>query len=132
MCLLEKFKQLINSNIGAYFLIGAFASTIDTGVFSVIHELTGLNVLIAHSISVPLAAITSFTLNLRYNFKKSDNVFYRLLSFLLIVILGYLLGGAIIAYSNFYLSINGSISKIISLPFVALLQYYLNSRISFR
>ena len=117
--------------MGAYFIIGLIAASIDILVFLFLHEYIYLPALISHSISIPISAVFSFICNAFLNFKKTDFLFYRFLSFLIIVATGYLLGAFIILVAEF-LNFGGTMGKLISLPFVFFLQYFLNSRISFR
>ena len=117
--------------MGAYFVIGFIAASIDILVFVFLHEYISLPALICHSISIPISAVFSFICNAFLNFKKTDFLFYRFLSFLVIVATGYLLGAVIILIAE-YLNLGGTMGKLISLPFVFFLQYFLNSRISFR
>ncbi len=125
------FKNFLERTIGVYFIIGLMAASIDILVFIFLHEYISLPALICHSISVPISAVFSFICNAFFNFKKTDFLFYRFLSFLVIVATGYLLGALIILIAE-SLNFGGTIGKFISLPFVFFLQYFLNSRISFR
>ena len=125
------FKIFLERAIGAYFIIGLMAASIDILVFIFLHEYISLPALICHSVSIPISAVFSFICNAFFNFKKTDFLFYRFLSFLVIVATGYLLGAIIILISE-SLNLGGKIGKLISLPFVFFLQYFLNSRISFR
>jgi len=125
------FKIFLERAIGAYFIIGLMAASIDILVFIFLHEYISLPALICHSVSIPISAVFSFICNAFFNFKKTDFLFYRFLSFLVIVATGYLLGAVIILIAEF-LNFSGTIGKLISLPFVFFLQYFLNSRISFR
>ena len=116
----------------AYLFIGGFAVSIDMGIFLFLHELIGIKPLICHSVSVPIAAIFSFSVNAYLNFKKSDFLFYRFVSFSIVVVIGYLLGVLIIFIIDTVLQLGGTIGKLVSLPFVVMLQFYLNSKITFR
>ena len=124
-------KIFLEKTMGAYFVIGLIAASIDILVFIFLHEYIFLPALICHSISIPISAVFSFICNAFFNFKKTDFLFYRFLSFLVIVATGYLLGAVIILIAE-YLNLGGTMGKLISLPFVFFLQYFLNSRISFR
>ena len=127
------FLQDIGQNIFiAYLFIGGFAVSIDMGIFLFLHELIGIKPLICHSVSVPIAAIFSFSVNAYLNFKKSDFLFYRFVSFSIVVGVGYLLGVLIIFIIDNVLQFGGTIGKLVSLPFVVFLQFYLNSKITFR
>ena len=115
-----------------YLFIGGFAVSIDVGTFLSLHELIGIKALISHSISVSISAIFSFLANAYLNFKKTDFLFYRLGSFSIVIGMGYLLGVLIIFIIDNVLQFGGTIGKLASLPFVVLLQFYLNSKITFR
>ena len=124
-------KIFLEKTMGAYFVIGLIAASIDILVFIFLHEYISLPALICHSISIPISAVFSFICNAFLNFKKTDFFFYRFLSFLIIVATGYLLGAVIILIAE-SLNFGGTMGKLISLPFVFFLQYFLNSRITFR
>ncbi len=130
--LLTAKSWLFESRMGLYLIIGGMASAIDVGVFVYLYEFIGLSALASHSISIPLSAIYSFTCNAYLNFKKTDKLLFRFLSFAIIVALGYLLGAGIILLVDDILQFGGTIGKLLSLPFVFLFQFYLNSKISFR
>jgi len=115
-----------------YLFIGGFAASIDVGIFIFLHELINIKSLISHSVSVPISAIFSFSANAYLNFKKSDLLFYRFVSFSTVVGIGYLLGILIIFIIDNVLQLGGTIGKLVSLPFVVTLQFYLNSKITFR
>ena len=125
-------KSIIKSKIVPYFLIGICAACIDVGIFIFMYEMVGLTALISHSISVLISAIFSFLCNAFLNFKKTDFLLFRFISFLTVIVSGYLLGGAIIIFIDNFLQLGGRIGKLTSLPFVFFLQFYLNSKISFR
>lgn len=124
-------KIFLEKELHRYFFIGFFAASIDVSVFLFLHEFILLSALASHSISIPLSAVFSFTMNAFFNFKKTDLFFYRFFSFLIIIVTGYILGAFIILFAEF-LNLGGTWGKLISLPFVFFLQYFLNSRISFK
>ena len=115
-----------------YLFIGGFAASIDVGIFIFLHEFINIKSLISHSVSVPISAIFSFSANAYLNFKKSDLLFYRFVSFSTVIGIGYLLGILIIFIIDNVLQLGGTIGKLVSLPFVVTLQFYLNSKITFR
>ncbi len=125
--------QIIAKNkFVTYLFIGGFAASIDVGIFIFLHELMEIKSLISHSISVPISAIFSFSANAYFNFKKSDLLFYRFISFSIVIGIGYLLGILIIFVIDNVLQLGGTIGKLVSLPFVVTLQFYLNSKITFK
>ena len=125
-------KYFVESKMLAYLFIGGIAASIDLGTFVFLYELFGLTAVISHSVSVPISAIFSFLCNAFFNFRKTDLLLFRSTSFPIVVALGYLLGVAIIIFVEDILQLGGTVGKLLSLPFVFLFQFYLNSKISFR
>jgi putative flippase GtrA len=113
-----------------YFVIGATASAIDVILFMVLYNLVGTSELVAHSISVPTAVLFSFIVNARHNFKTTDHTALRLFSFVVVCTIGYAAGFAVIKLVMAQ-GFDANIGKILSLPVVFVLQYVLNSRITF-
>ena len=125
-------QDIAKNKFITYLFIGGFAASIDVGIFIFLHELINIKPLISHSISVPISAIFSFSANAYLNFKKSDLLFYRFISFSIVVGTGYLLGILIIHIADNVLQLGGTIGKLVSLPFVVTVQFYLNSKITFK
>ena len=125
-------QDIAKNKFVTYLFIGGFAASIDVSIFIFLHELIEIKSLISHSISVPISAIFSFSANAFFNFKKSDLLFYRFISFSIVIGIGYLLGILIIFLIDNVLQLGGTIGKLVSLPFVVTLQFYLNSKITFR
>jgi len=115
-----------------YVLIGIIASSIDVILFWLFFDIFQEDVSFANAISVSFSALFSFTVNSLYNFKKSDKVFLRLLSFIMVITVGYFAGLYLILFLINSVGIEAVVSKLISLPVVFLIQYFLNSSISFR
>ena len=116
----------------SYTCIGLASALIDVGVFAILFELMGIGIFLSNAVSVGLAVIFSFSLNALYNFKKTNHLIIRFISFLFVAVFGYFAGIFIILLSINFLELNGLISKVVSLPIVFLLQFFLNSKISFR
>lgn len=114
-----------------YLLIGGVACAIDIGLFLVLHNLAGLAPLAAHSISVPLSVLFSFSCNAALNFRTTDYLALRFVSFAAVAFVGYLTG-ALVLESRGLLGIDANLAKALSLPLVFIVQYLLNSQISFR
>jgi putative flippase GtrA len=114
-----------------YLLIGSAASAIDVMLFLVLFNLVGTTPLVAHSISVPTSVLFSFATNARHNFRTSDRIVLRLVSFAIVCAIGYVAGFGVIAAAA-GLGFGENIGKIASLPVVFVIQYVLNSRITFR
>lgn len=122
----EKHKHLVN-----YLLIGGTASAIDVLLFLVLFNVVGTSALVAHSIAVPTSVLFSFVVNARHNFKTHDHLALRLTSFIAVCTIGYVVGYAIIVGAA-SAGLGENLGKFISLPFVFVVQYVLNSKITFR
>lgn len=114
-----------------YLLIGGTASALDVVLFAILFNLVGTTALAAHSVSVPTAILFSFFLNARHNFRTSDRMALRLACFVTVCVIGYLAGYAIIEAAVAG-GAGANAGKIASLPVVFVIQYVLNSRITFR
>jgi putative flippase GtrA len=125
-------QSLLNNRLFMYALIGGSASAIDVGIFVFMYEWLGSPALLAHSVSIPVSALFSFGLNAVFNFRKTDKLLARFLSFAVIVAMGYALGAGIIWSVEEWTTWGGTVGKLLSLPVVFVFQYFLNSRISFR
>lgn len=114
-----------------YLLIGALACGIDVGLFLILHNVTGLAPLLAHSVSVPLSVLFSFSCNAVLNFRTTDYLALRFLSFAMVAFVGYLTGVMVISARDL-LGLDANSAKALSLPLVFVVQYMLNSLVSFR
>ncbi|CUH42779.1 GtrA family protein [Ruegeria atlantica] len=114
-----------------YFVIGCTASAIDVLLFLILYNVVGTSALVAHSISVPTSVLFSFFVNTRHNFKTNDYLALRLASFVIVCGIGYVAGYGVI-YAAQAMGLDANAGKILSLPFVFVVQYILNSRITFR
>ena len=135
--LVDRLRELADTHhhLIKYFLIGATASAIDVILFFVLFNFAGFSELAAHSVSVPTAVVFSFIVNARHNFKTNDHAALRFLSFVIVCIIGYAAGYGVIEavqapFANQQLGAN--IGKVASLPVVFVIQYLLNSKITFR
>ena len=120
-----------NKHFILYSLIGLLAALIDLVLFYLFYEVLFFQLMASNAFSVTSAALFSFFCNAYFNFKKSDFLLLRLLSFMIVVLIGYWLGLAIIYLGVEYTLLSATQSKVLSLPFVFFSQYFLNSKISF-
>ncbi len=123
----ERYHHLIK-----YLLIGGSAAAIDLGLFLVMHHVADLGPIASHAISVPTSVVWSFLLNAFLNFRTTDRLFARFLSFAAVAAVGFLVGAIVIEVVHGAAGLNADLAKIASLPVVFAVQYLLNSRISFR
>jgi dolichol-phosphate mannosyltransferase len=113
-----------------YFIIGVTASSIDVGLFMVLYNVAHTTPLMAHSISVPTSVLFSFTVNARHNFHTADHIVLRLISFAVVAAIGYAVGYGMIELCR-SVGLGANVGKLLSLPVVFVLQYLLNSRVTF-
>lgn len=113
-----------------YFIIGIAASSIDVALFMVLFNIAHTTPLMAHSISVPTSVLFSFTVNSRHNFYTADHIVLRLTSFVVVATIGYAAGYGMIELCR-SVGLGANLGKILSLPLVFVLQYLLNSRVTF-
>ncbi|MEM9739350.1 MAG: GtrA family protein [Pseudomonadota bacterium] len=135
-----------NETLVKYALIGGTASAIDVILFFVLFNFVfpdtvsflGLEMskeLASHSIAVPTSVMFSFVVNARHNFKTEDHGFLRFISFCIVCTIGYAAGfGVIVAVQQAFADpdLGGNFGKLASLPVVFIIQYVLNSKITFR
>ncbi len=135
-----------NEQLVKYALIGGTASAIDVILFFILFNFVfpdtvtflGMEMskeLASHSIAVPTSVIFSFIVNARHNFKTEDYGLLRFISFCIVCTIGYAAGyGVIVAVQQFFADpdLGGNIGKLASLPVVFIIQYVLNSKITFR
>jgi|TARA_B100001750_G_C15505002_1_gene599778 putative flippase GtrA len=124
--------MLFNKHFVLYSLIGLLAALIDLALFYLFYEVAFFQLMASNFFSVASAALFSFFCNTYFNFKKSDFLFLRLLSFMIVVLVGYWLGLAIIYLGVEQTPLSATQSKILSFPFVFYSQFFLNSKFSFR
>lgn len=123
--------MFFNKNFVLYSLIGFSAALIDVVLFYLFYEVLFFQLMASNAFSVTSAALFSFFCNAYFNFKKSDFLFLGLLSFVVVVLVGFWLGLAIIYIGVEHTLLSATQSKVLSLPFVFFSQYFLNSRFSF-
>ena len=124
--------MFFNKNFVLYSLIGLSAGLLDVVLFYLFYEVLFFQLMASNAFSVTSATLFSFFCNSYFNFKKSDSLFLRLLSFMTVALVGYWLGLAIIYIGVEYTLLSATQSKVLSLPFVFFSQYFLNSKFSFR
>lgn len=137
LSLVEKVQQLLHTHqqLVKYVLIGGTASMIDLVLFFVLFNFAHTSELVAHSVSVPTAVVFSFLVNARHNFKTVDHSALRFLSFCIVCTIGYFIGYCVILATQSVLesqALAANVGKILSLPIVFVVQFILNSRITFR
>lgn len=119
-------------NLILYGLIGIFSAGIDFLVFYMLATILEVFYLIANIFSVTIGITISFILNRNYNFRVKDNVSKRFLMFTSVGLGGLLLSSALLYIFIDILTLDKVISKVLSIIFVVLIQFLLNTFITFK
>jgi putative flippase GtrA len=118
-------------NFILYAFIGVIAAVFDYSIFFVINYFDIFSPEIASLTGNICGFMFTFTGNTFYNFKKSDHVLFRFLSYLLITICGMTLSTALIHYGKTIMNVY--ILKVILVLFVIpSIQFVLNKKITYR
>lgn len=123
-------KELIK--LIKYGIIGILGLFVDIGIFYLANKKLGINYVVSNFLSSSLAVVHNFILNSHFTFHVSDRKIKRFVLFYFIAIIGMILSTSILFLFIDILKINIMISKIISIFFVAILQFYINKKITFQ
>lgn len=115
-----------------YAVIGVGALVVDVGIYWALAAAVGWHPLLANTISTLVACIVSFLANSFVNFKVTDRLLLRFLSFAVVAGIGYVASSIIIGVGVGILALDPLVAKAISLPVVLVLQFTLNSRVTFK
>jgi putative flippase GtrA len=124
--LYAKHRQLI-----LYGIIGLSGATIDLLFYILFYKALSIPPGIASFMSVSTGIINNFILNSRHNFKVSDKLLSRFVNFYSIGVGGAILSAALILFLYDLFGVNPVIAKLLTIPPVVLLQFYLNRTYSF-
>jgi len=127
--IIKKYK--IIKEILLYGIIGATCASIDSICFIILGYL-GLDKYIANFISINIGILLSFILNTYFNFKMTDKLGKRAISFFSVGYSGMLLSMIILYIGCDVLSISSTIIKLFSVVIVAVFQFILNKLITYR
>jgi len=123
----NKFRNLI-----LYGIIGTLSAGIDFLVFYTLTTVWGFFYLTANIFSVSIGITISFILNRNYNFKVKDNISKRFVLFISVGLSGLLLSSVLLYIFIDIFTLNKIISKILSIFLVVLMQFLLNTYITFK
>lgn len=128
--LFKKYKGLILNIIG-YGMIGVLSAVIDFCVFTILIKFLNIDKFLANIISMHVGMFVSFTLNTFVNFKKSDRLIKRFLSYYSIILCGMGLSTLILWIGSKFIS-EETIVKLLSMIIVSGLQFIFNKIITYR
>lgn len=124
--LFVKYRQLI-----LYGLIGLTGATLDFILYIIFYDVFGIPPFIASFLSVSFGIVNNFFLNTYLNFKKYDHLFARGFNFYLIGLGGAVLSAFLIWIFFDYIGVSAVIAKLLTIPPVVILQFFINKKVSF-
>jgi putative flippase GtrA len=130
----EKISHLFakHRNIVLYFFIGVSAAVVDYGIFLVCFNIFDIPSVLSTALSIGTATLYGFLLNMKYNFKTDDRVVLRFVSYSTVSGIGMLFSVAFLYVFNVRLGYDGNVMKLLSLPFIFVIQYSINKAVTFR
>lgn len=125
------FVRLISSSFVKYGLVGLVGLVVDMGFFYVFYERLHVNYILSNIMSSSLAVVNNFILNSIFTFKVKNKLLYRFISFFSIALAGMALSSGMLAVMIDGLQMNSMVAKAISIFVVALIQYFVNKKLTF-
>ena len=125
--LYNKYRELIK-----YCIIGCSGALLDFIVYTILIKAFGMNYLLANALSVTAGITNNFFLNAYLNFKVTDNMFKRFISFYLVGMLGLVISEILLYLLVDIMSMNSIIAKIITIFVITIVQFILNKTITFK
>ncbi|MDD4920989.1 MAG: GtrA family protein [Bacteroidales bacterium] len=113
-------------------MVGVLGLTVDMGIFYLLHKVLGVNYVVSNIVSSSLAVIHNFLLNSHFTFKVKDKLLRRFLSFYLIALIGMAVSSGLLVMMIEGFRMDSMIAKMISVLIVAMIQYFLNKKLTFR
>ena len=124
-------RKVLIRELFLYGIIGGSTAAMDVILFKVF-TLVGIPLLIANFMSVSVAVGTSFILNARYNFKKTDNLHKRGMKFFAIGYFGWFVQTIILWVGVDHMGLQNLYVKICAVIVAAAIQYVLNKFLTFK
>ena len=125
--LYKKFRNLI-----LYGLIGSSSALLDFLIFTLLTEVFGVYYLIANCVSVTCGLTNSFILNRKYNFKVTDKTLKRAIMFFVVGYCGLALNSTLLYIFINYVHFPTPVSKLCAMAIEVLLQFIVNSLVTFK
>ncbi len=123
-----KFAQLVR-----YTIVGTFASFCDFMLLWLLLSTTPLHYLLAAGIAFCAATLLHYTINRKFNYKTTKRIFSVGAGYFFTVnVAGLILTLVLIAFFVEIINIPPLLARVIALPFVGLVSYILNTKITFQ
>jgi putative flippase GtrA len=113
-----------------YGIIGGGSALLDFMLFTLMYKKFGWNEYLANCISVHSGIAMSFILNRKFNFKKTDRVMFRAISFYITGLFGLALSQGLLWLGGFLL-LPVVMVKFTSIFMVAAVQFVINKLVAF-
>lgn len=123
----QKYRNFI-----VYSMIGIGGLVIDVGLFWLLHSALDINYYLANTVSSLTSMTNNFLWNSFINFNVRDNLISRYFRFIGVGIIGIILTTLIFYIFIDHLHFLPLLVKIFSIGVVVIVQYFLNSRITFK
>ena len=123
-------NKLLIRQIFLYGIIGGGSAFFDFLLFTLMYKQFGLNKYFVNGISVHIGIAMSFILNRKFNFKKTDRVLSRAISFYLTGLFGLALSQGLLWLGGFFL-FPVVMVKFMSIFIVAVVQFVINKLVTF-
>ena len=114
-----------------YVAIGGGAVALDVGLYALFAGPMALHPLAANTASTFIGMAFSFAANSILNFKVTDRIMLRFLSFSLVTVIGYVVSTLMLLVLIDGLGTGALLAKVATLPVVLVLQFTLNKRVTF-
>jgi putative flippase GtrA len=122
--------KLLIRQIFLYGIIGGGSAFLDFLLFSLMYKQFGLNKYLVNGISVHTGIAISFILNRKFNFKRTDRVLSRAISFYLTGLFGLALSQGLLWLGGIFL-FPVVMVKFMSIFIVAVVQFVINKLVTF-
>ena len=123
---------LKNRDLLLYLMIGCIGAALDFVAYVFLTNVAGLYYQIANFLSVSLGITNNFFLNSKYNFKTTDRMLLRFMSFYSVGMLGWALSAASLWLLVEKMFANPQAAKFATIFFVTAVQFCLNKVLTFR
>lgn len=124
-------KKALIRELFLYGIIGGSTAALDIILFK-LFILLGIPLLVANFMSVSIAVGSSFILNAKFNFKKTDNLRKRGVKFFSIGYFGWFVQSVILWIGVTSMGVNELPVKVCAVIVAAAIQYVLNKFLTFR
>ena len=125
-----KIDKCLIRQIIFYGVIGGGSALLDFLLFTLMYKQFRMNEYLANGISVHMGIAMSFILNRKFNFKKTDKVFFRAISFYITGLFGLALSQGLLWFGSILL-LPIVMVKFVSIFIVAAVQFVINKLVTF-